>query len=72
MLSRLPPRVFGLAIGAGALAAGLVVTLLGLGLGEDYLGLVVAGLIFAPFGLVLAVAGAIGFALHGPVRPRRE
>ncbi|MFJ4295397.1 hypothetical protein [Curtobacterium sp. NPDC089689] len=47
-------------------------TLLGVGLGEDYLGLVAAGLVIAPSGLVLAVAGAIGFALHGPVRPKRE
>ncbi|PZF53791.1 hypothetical protein DEJ23_14300 [Curtobacterium sp. MCSS17_008] len=72
MLSRLPPRVLGLAIGAGASAGGLVMALLGVGLGEDYLGLVAAGLVIAAFGLVLAVVGAIGFALHGPVRPRRE
>lgn len=72
MLSRIPPRVFGLAIGAGALAAGLVMTLLGVGLGEGYLGLEAAGLVIAAFGLVLAVVGATGFALHGPVRPRRE
>ena len=72
MLSRLPPRVLGLAIGAGAVAAGLVMALLGVGHGEDYLGLVAAGLVIAAFGLVLAVVGAIGFALHGPVRPRGE
>ena len=72
MLSRIPPRVFGLAIGAGALAAGLVMTLLGVGLGEGYLGLVAAGLVIAAFGLVLAVVGAIGFALRGTVRPRRD
>ncbi len=42
-----------------------------LGLGQDYLGLVVAGLVIASFGLVLAVAGAIGSALHGSVRAGR-
>lgn len=72
MMPRLPLRVLGLAIGAGALAAGLVMTLLGVGLGEDYLGLATAGLVIAAFGLVLAVAGAFGFAFHGPVRPGRE
>ncbi|MEK6345463.1 MAG: hypothetical protein V4737_16740 [Curtobacterium sp.] len=30
------------------------------------------GLVIAAMGLVLAVMAAIGFALHGPVRPGRE
>lgn len=66
MLFRLPPRVFGLTIGAGALATGLIMALLGAVLGTGYLGLVVAGLFIAAWGLPLAVAGMIGFALHGP------
>ncbi|MDT0232582.1 hypothetical protein [Curtobacterium sp. BRB10] len=72
MLSRVPPRVLGLAIGAGALAAGLVMALLGTFLGTDYFGLVAAGLVIAAMGLLLAGVGAIGFALHGPARNGRE
>lgn len=38
MLSRLTPRVLGLAIGVAASAAGLVIALLGVGLEADYSG----------------------------------
>ena len=72
MLSKVPPRVLGLAIGAGALVGGLVIALLGLVLGADFVGLVAAGLVIAAMGLILAVGGAIGFALHGSARSGRQ
>lgn len=70
MFSRIPPRVFGLAFGLGALVAGLVMALLGAGV--QYIGLVAGGLVIAAMGLLAAVVGAIGFALHGSARPERD
>ncbi|UXN24409.1 hypothetical protein N8D74_12650 [Curtobacterium flaccumfaciens] len=70
MFSRIPPRVFGLAFGLGALVAGLVMALLGAGV--QYIGLVAGGLVIAAMGLLAAVVGAIGFALHGSARSERD
>ncbi|WP_433932286.1 hypothetical protein [Curtobacterium flaccumfaciens] len=70
MFSRVPPRVFGLAFGLGALVAGLVMALLGAGL--QYIGLVAGGLVIAAMGLLAAIVGAIGFALHGSARSERD
>ena len=70
MLSRVPPRVFGLAFGLGALVAGLVMALLGAGV--QYVGLVAGGLVIAAMGLLAAIVGAIGFALHGSARSERD
>jgi hypothetical protein len=70
MFSRIPPRVFGLAFGLGALVAGLVMALLGAGV--QYIGLVAGGLVIAAMGLLAAIVGAIGFALHGSVTERRS
>ncbi|MCA5922520.1 hypothetical protein [Curtobacterium oceanosedimentum] len=70
MLSSVPPRVFGLAFGVGAMVAGLVMALLGAGV--DYVGLMAGGLVLAAMGLLVAIVGAIGFALHGSVRPERR
>ena len=70
MFSRIPPRVFGLAFGLGALVAGLVMALLGAGV--QYVGLVAGGLVIAAMGLLAAIVGAIGFALHGSARPERD
>jgi len=70
MLSRVPPRVFGLAFGLGALVAGLVMALLGAGV--QYIGLVAGGLVIAAMGLLAAIVGAIGFALHGSARSERD
>jgi hypothetical protein len=70
MLSRVPPRVLGLAFGVGALVAGLVMALLGAAVG--YVGLVAGGLCIAAMGLLAAIVGAIGFALHGSARPGRD
>jgi hypothetical protein len=70
MFSRIPPRVFGLAFGLGALVAGLVMALLGAGV--QYIGLVAGGLVIAAMGLLAAIVGAIGFALHGSARPERD
>lgn len=70
MLSRLPPRVLGLAIGAGALAAGLVIALIGAGVG--YVGLIAGGLVISAMGFLAAIVGAIGFALHGSARSDGE
>lgn len=72
MLPRLQPRVVALALGAGALTGGLIMALLGAILSADYVGLMAAGLVIAGMGLLLGVVGAIGFALHGPVRTERE
>ncbi|MBO9047061.1 hypothetical protein JYQ29_08590 [Curtobacterium flaccumfaciens pv. flaccumfaciens] len=69
MFSRIPPRVFGLAFGLGALVAGLVMALLGAGV--QYIGLVAGGLVIAAMGLLAAIVGAIGFALHGSARSER-
>ena len=70
MFSRIPPRVFGLAFGLGALVAGLVMALLGAGV--QYIELVAGGLVIAAMGLLAAIVGAIGFALHGSARPQRD
>ncbi|WP_146249272.1 hypothetical protein [Curtobacterium sp. MCLR17_042] len=70
MLSRVPPRVFGLAFGLGALVAGLVMALLGAGVQD--VGLVAGGLVIAAMGLLAAIVGAIGFALHGSARSERD
>ncbi|PZE60201.1 MULTISPECIES: hypothetical protein [unclassified Curtobacterium] len=70
MFSRVPPRVFGLAFGLGALVAGLVMALLGAGV--QYIGLVAGGLVIAAMGLLAAIVGAIGFALHGSARSERD
>jgi len=70
MFSRIPPRVFGLAFGLGALVAGLVMALLGAGV--QYIELVAGGLVIAAMGLLAAIVGAIGFALHGSARPERD
>ncbi|WP_131921975.1 MULTISPECIES: hypothetical protein [unclassified Curtobacterium] len=70
MLSRIQPRVLGLAIGVGALVAGLVMAVLGAGVG--YVGLVAGGLVIAAMGLLAAIVGAIGFARHGSARTERE
>ncbi|WP_395820848.1 hypothetical protein [Curtobacterium flaccumfaciens] len=70
MFSRVPPRVFGLAFGLGALVAGLVTALLGAGV--QYVGLVAGGLVIAAMGLLAAIVGAIGFALHGSARSERD
>ncbi|MCS6567310.1 hypothetical protein NYQ35_00700 [Curtobacterium flaccumfaciens pv. flaccumfaciens] len=70
MFSRIPPRVFGLAFGLGALVAGLVMALLGAGV--QYIGLVAGGLVIAAMGLLAAIVGAIGFALHGSARSERD
>ena len=70
MFSRVPPRVFGLAFGLGALVAGLVMALLGAGV--QYVGLVAGGLVIAAMGLLAAIVGAIGFALHGSARSERD
>ncbi|MBF4609580.1 hypothetical protein [Curtobacterium sp. VKM Ac-1393] len=70
LFSRVPPRVFGFAIGVGALVAGLVMALLGAGV--DYVGLVAGGLVIAAMGLLAAIVGAIGFALHGSARSERD
>jgi hypothetical protein len=70
MLSELQPRVLGLSIGLGALIAGLVMALLGTGVG--YVGLVAGGFAIAAMGLLVAIVGAIGFALQGSVRSERK
>ena len=70
MQSRVPPRVLGLAFGLGALVAGLVMALLGAGV--QYIGLVAGGLVIAAMGLLAAIVGAIGFALHGSARSERD
>lgn len=70
MFSRIPPRVFGLAFGLGALVAGFVMALLGAGV--QYVGLVAGGLVIAAMGLLAAIVGAIGFALHGSARSERD
>lgn len=70
MSSCLPPRVLGLAIGAGALAAGLVIALIGAGAG--YVGLIAGGLVISAMGFLAAIVGAIGFALHGSARSDGE
>lgn len=70
MFSRVPPRVLGLAFGLGALVAGLVIALLGAAL--QYVGLVAGGLCIAAMGLLAAIVGAIGFALHGSARSERD
>lgn len=70
MFSRIPPRVFGLAFGLGALVAGLVMALIGAGV--QYVGLVAGGLVIAAMGLLAAIVGAIGFALHGSARSERD
>jgi len=70
MFSRVPPRVFGLAFGLGALVAGLVMALLGAGVQD--VGLVAGGLVIAAMGLLAAIVGAIGFALHGSARSERD
>ncbi|MCS6587134.1 hypothetical protein [Curtobacterium flaccumfaciens] len=70
MFSRIPPRVFGLAFGLGALVAGLVMAILGAGV--HYVGLVAGGLVIAAMGLLAAIVGAIGFALHGSARSERD
>jgi len=70
MFPRIPPRVFGLAFGLGALVAGLVMALLGAGV--QYVGLVAGGLVIATMGLPAASVGAIGFALHGSARSERD
>jgi len=70
MFSRVRPRVFGLAFGLGALVAGLVMALLGAGV--QYVGLVAGGLVIAAMGLLAAIVGAIGFALHGSARSERD
>ncbi|PZF41746.1 hypothetical protein DEJ06_07480 [Curtobacterium sp. MCLR17_051] len=70
MFSRVPPRVVGLAFGLGALVAGLVMALLGAGV--QYVGLVAGGLVIAAMGLLAAIVGAIGFALHGSARPGHD
>jgi hypothetical protein len=62
--------VFGLAFGLGALVAGLVMALLGAGV--QYIGLVAGGLVIAAMGLLAAIVGAIGFALHGSARSERD
>jgi hypothetical protein len=72
MLSNLPPRVLGLAIGAGAVVAGLVIALLGVVFGVGRTGLVAAGLATAAIGLLVAIVSAVGFALHGSVRSGRK
>ncbi len=72
MLSRIQPRVLGLAIGVGALVAGLVMAVLGAGAGVGYVGLVAGGLVIAAMGLLAAIVGAIGFARHGSARTERE
>jgi len=72
MLSNFQSRVLGLAIGAGALVAGLVMALLGLVLGPDLVGLVAAGMVIAAIGLLVALVGAIGFARHGSARSARQ
>jgi len=70
VFSRIPPRVLGLAFGLGALVAGLVMALLGAGV--QYIGLVAGGLVIAAMGLLAAIVGAIGFALHGSARSERD
>lgn len=45
--------------------------LLGLLMGPDYVGLVAGGSVIAAMGLLVAIVGAIGFALHGSVRSGR-
>ena len=72
MLSNGQPRVLDLAIGTGTLVAGLVVALLGLVLGTDFVGLVAAGLVIVAMGLDVATVGAIDFVLHGSARSERE
>ncbi|PZE33024.1 hypothetical protein DEJ09_02245 [Curtobacterium sp. MCLR17_055] len=62
--------MFGLAFGLGALVAGLVMALLGAGV--QYIGLVAGGLVIAAMGLLAAIVGAIGFALHGSARSERD
>ncbi|PZE66160.1 hypothetical protein DEJ12_13890 [Curtobacterium sp. MCLR17_059] len=62
--------MFGLAFGLGALVAGLVMALLGAGV--QYVGLVAGGLVIAAMGLLAAIVGAIGFALHGSARSERD
>jgi hypothetical protein len=66
MRPTLPPRVIGLAGGAGAVTAGLLFALFGALLGEA--GLVPVGFVVAGMGLILLLVGAVGFALHGSVR----
>ena len=61
-----PPRVLGLAIGVGAIAGGLVIALMGSLV--HYVGLTYSGLVVAGLGVVVAIVGAVGFALHGSVR----
>lgn len=72
MPPRLPPRVLGLAIGAGALVGGLVIALLGLVLGTGYVGLMASGLVMAAMGALVAIVASIGFAMHGSARSRSE
>ncbi|PZE26681.1 hypothetical protein DEJ02_11315 [Curtobacterium sp. MCLR17_042] len=62
--------MFGLAFGLGALVAGLVMALLGAGVQD--VGLVAGGLVIAAMGLLAAIVGAIGFALHGSARSERD
>ncbi|PZF29222.1 hypothetical protein DEJ05_02545 [Curtobacterium sp. MCLR17_045] len=62
--------MFGLAFGLGTLVAGLVMALLGAGV--QYVGLVAGGLVIAAMGLLAAIVGAIGFALHGSARSERD
>ncbi|GGL10381.1 hypothetical protein JOE58_001906 [Curtobacterium luteum] len=71
MLFGLAPRAFSLALGVGALVAGVIMALLGLVVGPDSVGLVAAGFVIAAMGLLAAAVGAIGFALHGSVRSER-
>ncbi|MFJ4222292.1 hypothetical protein [Curtobacterium luteum] len=71
MLFGVQPRVLSLASGVGAVVAGVIMALLGLLVGPDYFGLVAAGSVIAAMGLVVAIVGAIGFALHGSVRSER-
>lgn len=52
------------------MAAGLVMAVLGAGV--EYVGLVAGGLVVAAMGLLAAIVGAIGFALHGSARPERD
>jgi hypothetical protein len=63
---KIPIRVSMLALGIGCFVAGLVVAALSLvftSAGSLPLGIVLTGL-----GVVLAVAGIIGFAIYGPVQ----
>jgi hypothetical protein len=43
-----------------------------IGAGIGYVGLIAGGLVISAMGLLVAIAGAIGVALHGSARSDRE